>query len=169
MTRYMFFVLCTMMEYLCHTWRGICSVCRNHNPVLSSFITDHRDCFIAPETFKLFGFPVFLFWASPDEGYSSVVHTTFDIHVFIVDRVTWRVTTRRARTNFLPFRSNSIFSVDHVAQSLVFCVVLCRSLFVLLSFFFWPLNCLSLDLRLLITPLVSSSLSYNTQDCEKKI
>jgi hypothetical protein len=35
------------------------------------------------------------------------------------------------------------------APSLVFCVVLCRSL----SFFFWPLYCLSLDLRHLITPL----------------
>ena len=37
-----------------------------------------------------------------------------------------------------------------VARSLVFCVVLCRSLFVLLSFF---------DLRILITPLVSSKIS----------
>jgi hypothetical protein len=38
---------------------------------------------------------------------------------------------------------------------LAFCVMLCRLLFVLLSFFFWPLCCLSFDLRLLITPLVS--------------
>ena len=37
-----------------------------------------------------------------------------------------------------------------VARSLVFCVVFCRSLFVLLSFF---------DLRILITPLVSSKSS----------
>ena len=29
------------------------------------------------------------------------------------------------------------------ARSLVFCVVFCRSLFVLSSFFFWPLCCLS--------------------------
>jgi len=29
----------------------------------------------------------------------------------------------------------------------------CRSLFVLLSFFFWPLYCLFFDLRILITPL----------------
>ena len=37
----------------------------------------------------------------------------------------------------------------------------CRSLFVLLSFFFWPLWCLSLfDLRILINPLVSSNSSY---------
>ena len=36
----------------------------------------------------------------------------------------------------------------------------CRSLFVLLSFNFWPLCCLSYDLRILITPLVISNSSY---------
>ena len=46
----------------------------------------------------------------------------------------------------------------HVAQSLL-SLVFCRSLFVLLYFFFWPLYCLSFcDLRLLIIPLVSSSI-----------
>ena len=41
-----------------------------------------------------------------------------------------------------------------VAWTLVFYVVLCRSLFVLLSFFFWLLCCLSFfDQRILITPL----------------
>jgi hypothetical protein len=50
----------------------------------------------------------------------------------------------------------------YVAQSLVFCVMFCRSLFVIFSFFFWPLCCLSFfDLRILINPLVSSSSSYN--------
>jgi hypothetical protein len=45
------------------------------------------------------------------------------------------------------------FSESRVAQSLVFCVVFGRSLFVLLSFFSWPLCFLfSFDLRLLITP-----------------
>jgi len=43
---------------------------------------------------------------------------------------------------------------------LVFCVVICRSLFVLLSFFFWPLRCLLFDLWLLITPLVSSNFFF---------
>jgi hypothetical protein len=37
----------------------------------------------------------------------------------------------------------------------------CRSLFVILFFFFWPLRCLSFDLRILITPLVSPNSSYN--------
>ena len=78
------------------------------------------------------------------------------------------------------------FSKIRVPQSLVFCVVFCRSLFILLSIFFWPivlfvllfmdfdypfgisklflsfwpLYCLSFDLRILITPLVSSNFSY---------
>jgi hypothetical protein len=43
--------------------------------------------------------------------------------------------------------------------------VLCRSLFVLLSFFFWSLCCLSFfDLRIMIAPLVSSSSSYYIND-----
>jgi len=51
------------------------------------------------------------------------------------------------------------FSVVRVTRSLLFCVVFCRSLFVLLSNFFWPLCCLSFfDLRLLIIPLISSNL-----------
>jgi len=37
----------------------------------------------------------------------------------------------------------------------------CRSLFVLLYLFFWPLCCLFFfDIRILITPLVSSNSSY---------
>ena len=55
-----------------------------------------------------------------------------------------------------------------VAQSLVFCVVFCRSLFVLLYFFFCPLFCLFFfDLRILITPLVSSNSSLKSylQNC----
>jgi hypothetical protein len=38
----------------------------------------------------------------------------------------------------------------------------CRSLFVLLSFFFWPLCCVSFrNLRILITPFVSSNSSFS--------
>ena len=45
------------------------------------------------------------------------------------------------------------FLTDRVAQSLVVCVVFCRSLFVFLYFFFWPLYCLSFfNVWLLITP-----------------
>ena len=43
-----------------------------------------------------------------------------------------------------------------------FMCMFCRSLLVLLSFFFWPLCCLYFfDIRILFTPLVSSNSSYN--------
>ena len=45
-----------------------------------------------------------------------------------------------------------------VADSILsFCIVFCRSLFVLFFFFFWSLYCLSFNLRFLITTLVSST------------
>ena len=56
-------------------------------------------------------------------------------------------------------RSFQIFSGFRVAQSLVLWVVFCRSLFVLLSFFFWSLYCLSFFLWILVTNLVSSNFS----------
>ena len=44
----------------------------------------------------------------------------------------------------------------HSCLSLVLCVMFCRSLFVLLYFFFWSLQCLPFfELRILIIPLVS--------------
>ena len=57
--------------------------------------------------------------------------------------------------------SPPIFNGVRVTRSLVSYVVFCRSLFVL---FLWPLCCLSFfDLRILITPLMSSNSSdYNT-------
>jgi hypothetical protein len=45
-------------------------------------------------------------------------------------------------------------------QSLVFCVMLWVSLFVLLSFFIWLFCCLSIDIPLLLTLLVSSNFSF---------
>jgi hypothetical protein len=54
----------------------------------------------------------------------------------------------------------TVFSGVRVARSLVFRVVFSRLLFVLLFFFFWPVCCLSFfDLRIQITPLVSSNSS----------
>ena len=52
------------------------------------------------------------------------------------------------RTAILPNHMSSLnftpcFSEVHVARSLIFCVVFCRSLFVFLSFFCWSLYCLS--------------------------
>jgi len=64
----------------------------------------------------------------------------------------------------LPEHMSSLphFSGVRVARSLAICVVFCRSLFVLFSFFFWPLCCLFFfDLQILITPSVSSNSSLN--------
>jgi len=46
-----------------------------------------------------------------------------------------------------------VFSGVRVIRSLVVCFIFCRSLFVLLSFFFWPMCFLSFYLRILITLL----------------
>ena len=51
----------------------------------------------------------------------------------------------------------SVFCKFRVSQSLVFCVVFRITLFVILSFFFWALHCLSFYLWFLITHLVSSN------------
>jgi hypothetical protein len=34
----------TVTEYLCHKWHRVCSVCRNHKSVLSTFMTYHWGC-----------------------------------------------------------------------------------------------------------------------------
>jgi hypothetical protein len=61
--------------------------------------------------------------------------------------------------------SPSVFNRVRVTRSLVLCVMFCRLLFVHLSFFFWSLCCLSFfDLKILITPLVSSNSSYDNLD-----
>jgi hypothetical protein len=57
--------------------------------------------------------------------------------------------------------SPPMFSGVRVARSLIFCVVLCRSLHVMLSFFIWSLYYLSFfDLLLLSISLVSSTFSF---------
>jgi hypothetical protein len=76
--------------------------------------------------------------------------------------------TRGAGTSY-PSRAPAFtadFSEVRVAWSLVFCVMFCRSLFVLLSFFPWPLYCLPFfDVRLLVTPLASSSFRHFLLKC----
>jgi len=99
----------------------ICSVCRYHDPILSSF-----------------------------SGFAKRVKR----HAPHVEQ----------ELLILPehLRSPPVFSVVRVARSVVFHVMLFRSLFVRLSLFFWPLCCLSfIDLRLLIIPFVSSNFSYS--------
>jgi len=74
-----------------------------------------------------------------------------------VTRVTRRA--QLAEQELLTILEHMCSSPVRVARSLVLCVVFCRSLFVLLSFFSWPLYCLFFDIRILIAPLVSSNSS----------
>ena len=79
-----------------------------------------------------------------------------------VTRVTRQVPLVELELLTLPehLSSPSVFNRVCVTRSLVLYVMFCRSLFVHLSFFFWPLCFLSFfDLWILITPLVSSNSS----------
>jgi hypothetical protein len=65
------------------------------------------------------------------------------------------------------------FSGFRVDQSVVLIVVFCRSLFVILSFFFWPLYCLSFfdlqRLRLIKSRKSKKDRQYNGQKKKDKI
>jgi hypothetical protein len=61
---------------------------------------------------------------------------------------------------YLHLSSPLVFSGIRIAQYLAFGEMFWRSLIGILSFFFWPLCCLSFDLRLLSIPLVSSIFSW---------
>ena len=79
-----------------------------------------------------------------------------------VTRVTWQMPLVEQELFTLPEHMNShlVFSEVCITRSLVFSLVFCKSLFILLSFSFWP-YCLSFfDLWLLITPLVSCYMSF---------
>ena len=72
----------------------------------------------------------------------------------------------RNRGNCIPIRSTRVrprfYSCFRVAQSLVFCVMFCRSLLaIILSSFFWPLYRLSfINLLFLITLLIFAKFSF---------
>ena len=81
-----------------------------------------------------------------------------------VTRLTRQVPLVEQELPILPENLSSppVFSGVRVTKSLVLCVCFVRSLFVLLYFSFWPLCCLSfVDLRIMITPLVSSNSSLS--------
>ena len=79
-----------------------------------------------------------------------------------VTRLTWWVwqsLVEQEQLN-LPEHLSPVLSGVRGTRSLVSCVMFCRSLFVFVFFFFWPLCCLSFfNLRVLITPLLSSNSS----------
>ena len=108
------------MKYLYQKLPQICSTCRKHLPVLSSFMIYHRVCNQINTTSRTESRNCASFW-------STRVHTRFQ----------WG-------------SCYSIFSFMCNVLQIVVCPVL----------FFLPLCCLSFDLRILITPLVSSNSSY---------
>ena len=92
----------TIFEYMCLKWPRICSMCRKHFPVLSSFMIYYRVCNLINTM-----------------GATSGTGTAYPSR----------------EPEFTPgFKWGSYFSV----LSFI-CMCCCRSLFVLLYFFFWPL------------------------------
>ena len=90
---------------------------------------------------------------SRDDTYSIFFtfsrYIIFHYDVLVIEQVPLVEQARPTLTEYLS--SSQIFCEVHVGQSLVFCVVFCQSLFVILSYFFWWLYCLSNYLRLLIS------------------
>ena len=88
---------------------------------------------------------------------------TFFLSCYWKFHVNWTSTgaTSGAGLPTLPEHLSSIpgFSRVRVTRSLILCVMSCRSLFVLLSFFFWLFYLSFFDLWIPITPLVSSNSS----------
>ena len=102
-----------------------------------------------------------------DHGYAPLVISTSwsfphsRLVTWFVARVTLRMPPVEQELLTIPeyLRSLPGFSVVRVARFSVFCLVFCRYIFRCLSFFVWPLCCLSFDLRILITLLVYSNSS----------
>ena len=137
------------MEALFHADLWLCTL------LFSRFTTF---CEIMAQHFIILCFPKYSIFSS--YGYDPLVHKTY--YYFVVSYVAKFMTYHRVCncSNMTKHPSSPpVFSAVGVAGSYVFCVVFCRSLLVLLSFFFRPLCCLFLDLWHLITPLISSNSS----------
>ena len=73
----------------------------------------------------------------------------------------WKITILRHKILFFPILGRGDPPLLRVPQSFVFCVMFGRSMFVILSFSFCPLCCLSFfDLRFLMVSLVSSNFVF---------
>jgi hypothetical protein len=114
------------------------------------------------------GWPLWNICVTNNHGYVPFVVNTFLcfppswLITEFVTRLTRRVSVVEEELFDLPV-CTPCFSGGRVTRSLVLCIF-CRSLFVLLSLFFWPLCCLFVfDLRILITSLVSSNSSFNSE------
>jgi hypothetical protein len=167
----------TVIEYQCHKWSWIGSVCYNRNLNLSSCMTYHQVGNKSNMTGATSGartaypsrapeFTLGFKWGSqelftlPEHPSSPLVlsgvhrnclpfQSTW-VHPLFIVGFTWTAYPSRAAKFTLGFKWGSqelftlpehlssplVYSVVYVVQSLVFCVVFCRSLLVLLSFFF---------------------------------
>ena len=116
-------------------------------------------CGLHHDLFNRYGFSV------SDHGYVPPVVRTYRAcsHAPPITRFVTRIKRRMPLVEQEPPSLPEIlcsplgFSGLRVPRSLVFCVVFCRSLFVI---FLWSLCCLSFDLRILITSFVSSNSSF---------
>jgi hypothetical protein len=99
----------------------------------------------------------------PDAGYSRNVSCVPHLYLrFYLQQEEYDATSGAgtAYPSRVP-ESTPVLYWDSFYSMISFMCKFCRSLFVRLSFFFWPLCCLSFfDLRILITPLVFSTLFY---------
>ena len=157
------------LRNICHKWPRICSVCRHHNTVLSSFMTYHRVCNKSNTThvnngtgpFYPSGAPKFI----PVFNGVRVAQSCFVDHCMFFFFWSLYCLSLDLRLLITP-----LVSCGHciVCPSIYdFWLPLWYLLVIVLSVLwfttsdypfdiFWSLYCLSLDLRLLITPLVSS-------------
>jgi hypothetical protein len=136
----------------------LCSTCQ-YFPVLSSFMT------YVPLGNTSRSFPhswlIVVFVTSVTRRMPLVEHLSSPPVFSGVRVVQLMGATRKLLTLQEHLNSPPVFSGVRVTRSLVLCVMFCISLFVLFFTFFWPLCCLFFfDLRIMITPLVSSDSSY---------
>ena len=127
-------IICKTLQHEPHTYRGWTHVLWKGNQFLLYYWHSLGFRTLSPYIWVLFTTYIFVFVSVPEWSESNLYHCVL----------------------FAPFWISGV----RVTRSLLLYVMFCRSLFVPLSFFLWPLCYLFFfDLRILITPLVSSNSS----------
>jgi len=174
----------TFLKYTHHRWPRLYSGCCSHSPVhLPSFMTYRR-------LFNMYNTTGYMYYKSSSfsifrhvglcivcvrfralntnwyfHGYvPPVVNTSRSFpHSWLIIRFVTRLTRwvplveQELLTIPEHLSSPPLFSGVRVTRALVLCVCFVDRC---LSFFFWPLCCLFFDLRILISPLVSTNSSW---------